>query len=67
MKNSPGLSDRLVKAAGTHLDRVFNAVKINAGNSARLQYHISQLSYSFFIRYRRGLFKAMFSDSPADF
>jgi hypothetical protein len=50
-KNSQRLGDCLVEAAGADLDRVFNPAKVNAGNSARLQSHISQLSYSLFHRY----------------
>jgi len=34
---------------------VFNAAKVNAGNSACLPGHIGQLSYSFFIRYLSAL------------
>jgi len=51
-KNSQRLGDRLIKAAGRHLDGVFNPATIDAGNSAGLQGHFSQLSYSLFIRYK---------------
>jgi hypothetical protein len=40
-KNPQRLSDRLVEAAGAGLDLVLNSAKVNAGNSACLQGHIS--------------------------
>jgi hypothetical protein len=33
------LGDRLIEAAGAHLDRVFNASEIDAGNFACLEGH----------------------------
>jgi hypothetical protein len=39
MRNSQGLGDRLIEAAGADLDRVFNSLEIDAGNFARLQGH----------------------------
>jgi hypothetical protein len=51
-KNPQRLGDGLIKVACRHLDGGFNPAKIDAGNSACLQSHISQLSYSLFIRYQ---------------
>jgi hypothetical protein len=39
MRNSPGLGDRLIEAAGAHLDGGFNSSEINAGHFAGLEGH----------------------------
>jgi hypothetical protein len=44
------LGDRLVDAAGTNFNRMFNFLKIETGNFARLQRHHDDLSFSFFLR-----------------
>jgi hypothetical protein len=49
-ENPQGLGNRLVDAASTNFNRMFNFLKIETGNFARLQRHIDDLSYSFFLR-----------------
>jgi hypothetical protein len=63
-KNSQRLGDCFVEAAGAHLDRVFNPAKVNAGNSAGLQGHSSQLSYSLFIRSLRAGVQGLVFPNP---
>jgi hypothetical protein len=53
-ENPQGLGDRLIDAAGAHLDSVFNALMVDAGNSARFQSHPQRLSHSLFIRQGEG-------------
>jgi hypothetical protein len=60
-KNPQRLGDGLVKAAGGHLDGVFNSAKVNARNSACLESHIGQLPYSLFIRYERVVSRRCFA------
>jgi hypothetical protein len=43
-ENSQGLGDRLVDAACTNFNRMFNFLKIETGNFARLQSHDDDLS-----------------------
>jgi hypothetical protein len=49
-ENPQSLGYRLVDTAGTDFNRMFNFLKIETGNFARLQRHNDHLSYSFFIR-----------------
>jgi hypothetical protein len=49
-ENPQSLGDRLVVAAGTNFNRMFNFLKIETGNCARLQSHNDDLPYSFFFR-----------------
>jgi hypothetical protein len=52
-KDPQRLDDSLIKAVCRHLDGVFNPVKIDAGNSACLRSHSSQLSFAFYSLLRR--------------
>ena len=47
-KNPQSLGYRLVDAAGTNFNRMFNFLKIETGDFARLQRHHDDLSFSFF-------------------
>src|ERR1700688_272949 len=49
-ENPQILGYRLVDAAGTNFNRMFNFLKIETGNFARLQRHYDDLSFSFFLR-----------------
>ena len=49
-ENPQSLGDRLVDAAGTNFNRMFNFLKIETGNFARLQRHHDDLSFSSFLR-----------------
>jgi len=49
-ENPQRLGYRLVDAAGTNFNRMFNFLKIEAGNFARLQRHHDDLSFSSFLR-----------------
>ncbi len=49
-ENPQSLGDRLVDAAGANFNRMFNFLKIEIGNCARLQSQENDLSYSFFLR-----------------
>src|SRR6202043_1414166 len=49
-ENPQSLGYRFVDAAGTNFNRMFNFLKIETGNFARLQSHHDDLSFSFFIR-----------------
>jgi hypothetical protein len=49
-ENPQSLGDRLVDAAGTNFNRMFNFLKIETGNFARLQSHNDDLPYSPFLR-----------------
>jgi hypothetical protein len=49
-KNPQRLGDRLVDAAGTNFNRMFNFLKIETGNFAGLQSHNNDLPYSIFLR-----------------
>src|ERR1700738_414323 len=49
-ENPQSLGYRLVDAAGTNFNRMFNFLKIGTGNFARHQCHTDDLSYSFFLR-----------------
>jgi hypothetical protein len=49
MENPQSLGDRLVDAAGTNFNRMFNFLKIETGNFARLQRHNNDLPNSFFL------------------
>src|SRR5712671_1526669 len=53
-ENPQSLGYRLVDAAGTNFNRMFNFLKIETGNLARLQKHHDDLSFSFFLRQSRG-------------
>jgi hypothetical protein len=64
-KDSQRLGDCLVEAAGADLDRVLNSAKVNAGTSAGLQGHISQLHIRFYspseeYRSRPGFFRPLY-------
>ena len=48
------MGDRLVDAASTNFNRMFNFLKIETGNFARLQRHHDDLSFSFFLRQSSG-------------
>jgi hypothetical protein len=48
-ENPQSLGDRLVHAAGTDFNRMFNLLKIETGNFARLHRHHADLSFSFFL------------------
>jgi hypothetical protein len=50
-ENPQSLGYRLVDTASTNFNRMFNFLKIDTGNFARLQRHNDDLSYSLFIRY----------------
>jgi len=47
-ENLQGLSHRLVDAAGTNFNHMFNLLEIEAGHFARLQGHNDDLSYFVF-------------------
>ena len=49
-ENPQSLGYRLVDAAGTNFNRMFNFLKIETGDFARLQRHYDDLSFSFFLR-----------------
>src|SRR5260370_40993791 len=49
-ENLQSLGYRLVDAAGTNFNRMFNFLKIETGDFARLQRHQDDLSFSFFLR-----------------
>ena len=53
-ENPQGLGYCLVDAAGTNFNRMFNFLKIETGNFARLQRHHDDLSFSFFLRQSSG-------------
>src|ERR1700688_5004299 len=53
-ENPQILGYRLVDAAGTNFNRMFNFLKIETGNFARLQRHHDDLSCSFFLRQSSG-------------
>ena len=53
-ENPQSLGYRLVDAAGTNFNRMFNFLKIGTGNFARLQRHHDDLSFSFFLRQSSG-------------
>src|ERR1700726_3046069 len=53
-ENPQSLGDRLVDTAGTNFNRMFNFLKIETGNFARLQRHHDDLSFSFFLRQSSG-------------
>src|SRR6202795_5193417 len=53
-KNSQRLGYRLVDAAGTNFNRMFNFLKIETGNFARLQRHHDDISFSVFLRQSSG-------------
>src|ERR1700730_16461641 len=52
-ENPQSLGDRLVDAAGSNFNRMFNFLKIETEDFARLQRHNDDLSYSFFLRQRK--------------
>jgi hypothetical protein len=52
-ENPQSLGDRLVDAAGTNFNRMFNFLKIETGDFARLQRQYDDLSFSFFLRQNR--------------
>jgi len=64
-ENPQSLGDRLVDAAGTNFNRIFNFLKIETGNFAGLQSHDDDLPYSFFLRQsgpsKRQVFGPLFS------
>jgi hypothetical protein len=66
-KNPQRLGDRFIETVGAHLDCVLDSAKVNARNSAGLQGHFSQLSYSLFIRYHGHGERAMFLQAPCRF
>jgi hypothetical protein len=49
-KNPQRLGDRLVDAAGTNFNRMFDFLKIEIGNFAGLQSNNNDLPYSLFLR-----------------
>ena len=49
-ENPQSLGYRLVDAAGTNFNRMFNFLKIETGDFARLQRHHDDLSFSYFLR-----------------
>ena len=49
-ENPQSLGYRLVDAAGTNFNRMFNFLKIETGDFARLQRHHDDLSFSFSLR-----------------
>jgi hypothetical protein len=49
-ENPQSLGNRLVDAPGTNFNRMFNFLKIETGNFARLQRRNDDLSFSFFLR-----------------
>src|SRR6266852_4178494 len=53
-ENPQSLGYRLVDAAGTNFNRMFNFLKIETGDFARLQRHHDDLSFSFFLRQSSG-------------
>jgi hypothetical protein len=53
-ENPQSLGDRPVDAASTNFNRMFNFLKIETGNFARLQRHHDDLSFSFFLRQSSG-------------
>ena len=53
-ENPQSLCYRLVDAAGTNFNRMFNLLEIETGNSARLQRHHDDLSFSFLLRQSSG-------------
>src|SRR5713101_6980110 len=55
-ENPQSLGYRLVDvdAAGTNFNRMFNFLKIETGDFARLQRHHDDLSFSFLLRQSRG-------------
>ena len=53
-ENPQSLGDRLVDAVGSNFNRMFNFLKIETGDFARLQRYNDDLSYSFFLRQSSG-------------
>jgi hypothetical protein len=53
-ENPQSLGDRLVDAVGSNFNRMFNFLKIETGDFARLQRYNDDLSYSFFLRQGSG-------------
>jgi hypothetical protein len=53
-ENPQSLGYRLVDAASTNFNRMFNFLKIETRNFARLQRHHDDLSFSFFLRQSSG-------------
>ena len=53
-ENPQSLGYRLVDAAGTNFNRMFNFLKIETGNFARLQRRNDDLSCSFFLHQSSG-------------